>query len=706
MIASLSRKQSTSASSSSLGTARRATPLFHPLSPPPVREIEKYEKRLLPLLPFRARRQSLVSAFSKEVNEALATPDGSIFDYNQSECNNSESDQEDSEMAFILDNQAGSLSKGKKLMGDAANVPRRMPDQAGHSAPTLTQRAPRVPGPDHLAALRERRRTMHNHDEKAHRVLGIPANVHLHIARPQTPYPTAVLDHRYEADEPSSVSPLSVSSSPFGQEFRTAVSELGAADAEAEDKGYCSDPSPIHSSPRRIKRISTARSAIPRPLQITKPPKPGRGNEEETSKRASYDYPYHVAQLQIAQHDAKCSPTTSSPDTGISIPIALFDSNKPTPPFGGGTGGKRSSTPSTPRLSRGSSLIAPARAFLRRSGIGMGTATPATPAPTPTSAAFDHRRVQPACPPPIRKPPRSLSASPPNSKTRTKTTTPSPWQPSCASAPASCSALPAGTNARTPPTATAPATAKAKTGMISALAAKTTDLARQLNKSIGLGITTMSMSGDERRRQKLKSRIQVLPDGRQVFSCSPTAVISNDSNVSPPAPGFGKESSNAGQPWKRSPGGSGSGNGSVRANPAPPGPGPGPGSGSVRVRMETGARTTTTRSNLSTPSPSARRGISPRRQGTSRGGSPPLLSGSRVAVAIGGGESSRRGRRGVSAGLREVARAPRRPSPLPRPSSSRLDRDGIVGRSNHHGLGLGMGMGVGMREAGWVKPAM
>ncbi|AEO70082.1 uncharacterized protein THITE_2121003 [Thermothielavioides terrestris NRRL 8126] len=622
-------QESANVSSSSLGLSGAETPLPNSLSPPPPRDAERYEKRILPQVP--RKRESGVSNFSKEVDEALATPDsvitpdeGSIcLIYRPSPSPRSAPGGGDAEFAAALDHEKDDNQKREDLKLDIANLPTSVPGGV------LSPKVAKVLG---VLGPRESTPSGHKSPAKVRRLTGFELACE----------GSSQLNKRHRAKEHTQlhgeVSPVSNESSPYDhEEPKTAVSDLDAG-PEADGWTYSPEPSPGYYGSRDAHLHSAESSVVPQPLRVAKPARPSRSPERKVletppyvegsprlrdivdpgvsghrtpSDKSSPD-PYHEAAKQLAKGDAMATqqarqaersqaeqlavqqfveagrasgagshrsydsrklpslphqnyrhlpsdlpsggipsgdderrvpvwrpsnyqqgsprtvsastfgrltrrfhaqdpgqrsksgddtdnyPSTRTPDTGGSIPFSFGPSDK---------GGKANT-----RHRHSSSVMAKVF-FGRTSASPTIPRTPATPTPpvpnnTPIEPSFRHTRAHHHA----NTHAHAHHANPYN-------LTPSPPSHSSSSAfPISTPELRVGTGEET----AAAAAAKAKTkASMSALAAKTNDLvgaaAGFLSKSTA-NIGHVSMSGDERRRQRLKSSIRVLGDGGRVLA--------------------------------------------------------------------------------------------------------------------------------------------------------------------------------------------
>ncbi|KAK3300048.1 uncharacterized protein B0H64DRAFT_448084 [Chaetomium fimeti] len=237
MTANMPLPQSPDISSSTLGWSGPDAPVHHPLAPPPRREVERYGKRALPPVPLH--RHSGVSAFSKEVDDALATPapvvspaEGSIYLMFCDE----PTDNGHAEITYNPDKPADKHLKKEGLKVNTAGVP-------GAGFETL-----RSPQPQHKLSIskiqkmsginaptyRETTPTGHDSAKKIQRVtgIGVPSEAIQQQKRIRE-------EHKIQTHG-EEVSPLSNSGSDYGlEEPKTAVSELDG-DGEGHGKGYFS----------------------------------------------------------------------------------------------------------------------------------------------------------------------------------------------------------------------------------------------------------------------------------------------------------------------------------------------------------------------------------------------------------------------------------------------------------------------------------
>ncbi len=172
----MSLPQSTDVSSSTLALPGPDLPFLHPLSPPPHREIESYGKRALPPVPLN--RYSCVSAFSKEVDEALATPEpvaasdqGSIYLVYRRDA------ESDAGGAEIFDRPGKRASKKRgDLKVNTAGVLRAALDTLRSPQPqprSSVQKVQKLSGLPNAPAFRETTPTGHNPGKKVHRLMGL-----------------------------------------------------------------------------------------------------------------------------------------------------------------------------------------------------------------------------------------------------------------------------------------------------------------------------------------------------------------------------------------------------------------------------------------------------------------------------------------------------------------------------------------------------
>ncbi|GAB1310109.1 hypothetical protein MFIFM68171_00319 [Madurella fahalii] len=646
MTSDLSRTQ-TDVSTLSLGAAGTEPASHHTLSPPSPGEVGRYESRPLPPVP--NQRHSLVSTLSKEMNEALATPDGSIFNYRQPEPNPTEWEKGEAEIAVILDKQAFSSPREKPKLR-TTNLPTTPPNHVISPQPrSSVRKAERMTGRSHIPALRETRATLHRPDEKIHSIMGGPGDIDPQVIRQQAQIRTARREQRYETDDTSSTSPLSITSSAYSQGTGAVVSELESAGADAEGRLHSSDSGSNHPSPTGAKNSSTASSSVPEPLRIVKSPERGRNSRKKTSRPPGYDEappwladhpsprakynpdPYHQVQVELAWDDrqaARNSPRSDATPPGLlysrysvyytrdnalpsssngrlgracytegdrTYPVSSRTFGRPhssvQPPYSSASSSPESgalcakfeydwyninnlnfpaigahdtgssipnndtnmaTSPTTSSRYRTSFInLSPARAraFFRRSGITSNP--PATPTPTPTSVA--------ASIPIYHQHPRAIRRT----KSKTSTTSrffPYPTRSESVSAPVSYASFHSSASS------TATGTTKASNSVVKGGMSALSDLVGLFNKSV----MSASISGDERRRQKLKSSIRVLADGAQVFS--PPGTLASDSPLrSRPEPGSVSAPASASGETVGAGGRSGRGTRTAGGSPAPAG---------------------------------------------------------------------------------------------------------------------------------------
>ncbi|KAH6651086.1 hypothetical protein F5144DRAFT_589395 [Chaetomium tenue] len=272
-------------SSSTLGWSGSDAPAHHPLAPPPRREVERYGKRALPPVPLQ--RDPGVSAFSKEVDEALATPapvvspaEGSIY---LMFCGDP-ADNGQAETTHNPDKIADKYQRKEGLKVNTAGVPR---------AESETLRSPR---PQHKLSIsriqklsgvnaptyRETTPTGHDSAKKLQRVTGIGVLSEAIQQQKRIREEHKIQSHGEE------VSPLSNNGSDYGsEEPKTAVSELDG-DAEGHGKGYFSGSSWGYFGSGNPYRRSTGSTGLPSPLRLIRPSRPSRSPEKELLGSARY----------------------------------------------------------------------------------------------------------------------------------------------------------------------------------------------------------------------------------------------------------------------------------------------------------------------------------------------------------------------------------------------------------------------------------
>ncbi|KAL2168116.1 hypothetical protein VTG60DRAFT_380 [Thermothelomyces hinnuleus] len=227
----MSLPQTVGISSSTLGRSRPNLRTQRSLPPPPPEEIARYEKRPLPPLP--SRRNSVLSAFSKEVDEALATPEPVV------------SPDEGTIYLIFCD---------ETLPGDAHA-------EIGCQADTCLDK--------------------NRHREELRIDTGLVRSVGSDT--PSFPQPQSKLQLH------GGVSPLSDDSGDYSPgESRTAVSDV---DGDAEGYGWnlSSGAAWDYLGSSFSHRRSIRSSAVPSPLRVTKPPKPSSTPERELSGFSTYD---------------------------------------------------------------------------------------------------------------------------------------------------------------------------------------------------------------------------------------------------------------------------------------------------------------------------------------------------------------------------------------------------------------------------------
>ncbi|KXX82036.1 hypothetical protein MMYC01_200928 [Madurella mycetomatis] len=574
MASNVSRTQA-SASALPLETAG-AKPLFHyTLPPPPPEEVEWYSKKPLPPVP--NRKQPLVSTLGKEMNEALATPDAISFSYRHPEPSLADWEKGAAGVAVNLGKQPP-RSPREKPKPRKVNLPSTLPDQAIPPQPSsLVQKAQQATSRSHIPARREVCATLHRPDERIHSVIGGPGAIDPQVIRQQAQIRAAKREQCYEADDTSSTSPVSITSSTYNQGQGVAVSELDSVCADVDGRGYSPGsgsgsgsnlPSLIHA-----KNSSTPSSSISVPLHIVKYPKYDRSSGKKTtppgcdelspwfgghpSPRDKYGMdPYHQVQVQLAWDDRQAA--RESPSTGTVAPGRLHSrdpayhtrydilpsssNDRPSQPWctegdtagpvGSGTFG-RPCKPRHPPCSSASS--SPERGALRTKpeydSDNIDSSSLAALGTLDTDSFIPSNKNTATIPTiPGRHRTCLINLSPAKAKAffhrsgitsntpATPTTTPSsvkatshlfpyPTRSESASAPASYASSHSFASSTT--TAAKPNGSVVKRSM-SALA----DLVSLLNRCV----MSTSISGDEKRRQKLKSSIRVLADGGQVFS--------------------------------------------------------------------------------------------------------------------------------------------------------------------------------------------
>ncbi|KAK3309606.1 uncharacterized protein B0T15DRAFT_488323 [Chaetomium strumarium] len=260
--------QSADVSSSTLALSRTGSPSLQPLSPPPPREVEKYEKRALPPVPLK--RDSIVSNFSKEVDEALATPDpvdtpeGSIVPFIYCPPLSPRAAPEDGDAEFVEDIDYPTDSKPGR--GDLKLATGDLSGAA--TASVISPKVAKILG---VGNPRKNTPSGHESPEKVKRLVGFELACEGGKAQHK--------QHRSEqyGQLHGEVSPLSNASSPYEHDGpRTAVSDVDA-EAEVGGRQFSSAPSPSDlSNPERLHRHSTGSSPFPSPLRIVKPVRPSR----------------------------------------------------------------------------------------------------------------------------------------------------------------------------------------------------------------------------------------------------------------------------------------------------------------------------------------------------------------------------------------------------------------------------------------------
>jgi hypothetical protein len=177
----MSLPQINNVSSSTLRLSGVDTPPFQGLSPPHQRDVEWYGKRPLPEPPgprVPLRRHSCVSTFSKEVDDALATPEpvdtpdeGSIY---LMFFHDSVSDNGDAEIVYTTDKHANQKQKREELKVDTAGVARGqfntpMSPQSKSSISKVYQ----ISGVRNAPTFRETTPTGHNSEKRIHKLTGL-----------------------------------------------------------------------------------------------------------------------------------------------------------------------------------------------------------------------------------------------------------------------------------------------------------------------------------------------------------------------------------------------------------------------------------------------------------------------------------------------------------------------------------------------------
>ncbi|EAQ93607.1 hypothetical protein CHGG_01842 [Chaetomium globosum CBS 148.51] len=272
-------------SSSTLGWSGSHAPAHHPLAPPPLREVERYGKRSLPPVPLQ--RDPRVSAFSKEVDEALATPapvvspaEGSIY---LMFCGDP-TDNGQAETTSNTDKIAEKHQKKEGLKVNTAGVPGaesellRSPQPQHKLSISKIQKISGV----HAPTYRETTPTGHDSAKKIQRVTGIGV-----LSETIQQQKRIREEHKIQLHG-EEVSPLSNNGSDYGsEEPKTAVSELDG-DAEGHGKGYFSGSSWGYFGSGHPYRRSTGSTGLPSPLRLIRPSRPSRSPEKELPEPARY----------------------------------------------------------------------------------------------------------------------------------------------------------------------------------------------------------------------------------------------------------------------------------------------------------------------------------------------------------------------------------------------------------------------------------
>ena len=270
----MSLPQSADVSSWTLALPGTEMPFLHPLSPPPHREVESYEKRALPPVPLN--RYSCVSAFSKEVDDALATPEPVAA-----------SDQGSITLVYRRDSALGAREaevsdcperrankkKREDLKVNTAGVLRaaletlRCPQPQPRSSLHKVQK---ISGLPNAPAFRETTPTGHSSEKKVHRLMGLGV-------APEVTERERKIRAEKQKQQYSEVSPLSNYSY---ENPMTAVSDLDGKTAVDDSGPPWSGPG-FFDSISAYRRGSAGSSAIPRPLRVVKPARPCRSPERK-----------------------------------------------------------------------------------------------------------------------------------------------------------------------------------------------------------------------------------------------------------------------------------------------------------------------------------------------------------------------------------------------------------------------------------------
>ncbi|KAK0731248.1 hypothetical protein B0H67DRAFT_639664 [Lasiosphaeris hirsuta] len=244
------------ASAPSLRGAETAT--LYRGTPPPPAHVERYEKKPLPPLP--PRRASLTSTLSKEMNQAFATPEGSVeFGTEQlGPDNKSGWEKEEAKIAVLLDKRPGTrFPSSSRLPAAARRITQRTrrtkvetgdedvpPDDLLSPQPrSSVQKILRLTSLKRVTSSSSSSPSGHNPGHKIKQLMGMDVGSEGHSRRaiPRGP-----------KDPHVDVSPLSNRSSLYSQGLDATISEPDLSDLDANygGKGYSSDPSSSCSAQR------------------------------------------------------------------------------------------------------------------------------------------------------------------------------------------------------------------------------------------------------------------------------------------------------------------------------------------------------------------------------------------------------------------------------------------------------------------------
>jgi hypothetical protein len=248
-----------------------------------------------------------VSAFSKEVDDILATPEPVVTPDEGSIhlmlCREATSDNGRAEIVYPADRHTKDKNqKREELKVNTADVPRGGVETLSSPQPqhkASISKVYKISGLENAPTYRQTTPTGHNSEKKVQRVtgLGVPSEEieqHRQIRR----------EHKIQVH--GEVSPLSNTGSDLSPEERTAVS---AIDGNAEGCGWgrSSEPAGGYFSPDHPARHRTGSdaSALPSPLRVTKARRPNSSERELlSSTRYSGHSPHPVLVPRVENEQA------------------------------------------------------------------------------------------------------------------------------------------------------------------------------------------------------------------------------------------------------------------------------------------------------------------------------------------------------------------------------------------------------------------